>query len=236
VGAPRAVEDVFDVSSTTQQRFRGRKRRPASTCHVSTTSNFSAQFPRGSVTSVYPAGRRRPLQPILEQTQHRQYIHYITSRQSNLTKKGRIVAAARGRFERIRFARWRQCAPPPNACFLGLTTVQIPLGISIGSAVFAQLTAEGPYTLQSAAPSPLKIVPSHGGICTPSNNSFLGPPEPTTQTASLLVQRSLKLTIVTDRPTDRPHTPSITIGRIYVRPNNSSIPVIPTGSFFCTGV
>jgi len=35
---------------------------------------------------------------------------------------------------------------------------------SISSAVFAQLKAESPYTLQWHAPLPLKIAPSHGGI------------------------------------------------------------------------
>ena len=40
-------------------------------------------------------------------------------------------------------------------------------GIWIGSAVFAQMTAECPYTLQWDAPFPLKIVPSHGAIWTP---------------------------------------------------------------------
>jgi len=34
------------------------------------------------------------------------------------------------------------------------TGVHIPNDISIGSAIFAQLTAESPYTLQWAAPSP----------------------------------------------------------------------------------
>jgi len=41
--------------------------------------------------------------------------------------------------------------------FLGPTWVQIPNGISIGSAIFAQLTAECPYTLQQAAPYPSKL-------------------------------------------------------------------------------
>jgi len=36
--------------------------------------------------------------------------------------------------------------------------------ISTGSAIFAQLTAECPYTVQWAAPSPLKIGPSYEGI------------------------------------------------------------------------
>jgi len=41
----------------------------------------------------------------------------VASGQSNLTT-GRI-AAAHGVFSGI--ARWRQCAPPPNTCFLGPT-------------------------------------------------------------------------------------------------------------------
>ena len=41
-------------------------------------------------------------------------------------------------------------------------------GISISSAVFAQLMAESPYTLQWAAPSPSKLTFTWG-IWTPSN-------------------------------------------------------------------
>jgi len=44
-----------------------------------------------------------------------------------------------------------------NTSFVGPTWVLNPNGISIGSAVFAQLTAEYPYTLQRAALSSLKI-------------------------------------------------------------------------------
>jgi len=44
-------------------------------------------------------------------------------------------------------------------------------GISIGSAVFAQMTEECPYTLQWE-PFPLRIAPSHGGMWTPSNTWF----------------------------------------------------------------
>jgi len=73
------------------------------------------------------------------------------------------------------FARLRQSAPPPNACFLGPSVVQIPNGISIGSAVFAQITAESRYTLQQAAHFPFKIPPSLGGSGPPSNTWFLGP-------------------------------------------------------------
>ena len=51
---------------------------------------------------------------------------------------------------------------------------QHPNGISIGSAIFAQLTAERPYTLQSAA-FPLKIANSNGDLDLLSNTWFLGP-------------------------------------------------------------
>ena len=53
--------------------------------------------------------------------------------------------------------------PPSNTCFLGPIRAHNPNGISIGSAVFAQMTAECPYTLQWDAPSPLKIEHFHGG-------------------------------------------------------------------------
>jgi len=82
----------------------------------------------------------------------------IKSGQSNLTKSLGRIAAADGRFNRI-----RQMAPmctPSNTCFPEATRVHITNGISIGSAVFAQLTAEGPlYTLQWDAPSkfPLRV-------------------------------------------------------------------------------
>jgi len=53
---------------------------------------------------------------------------------------------------------------------------QNPNGISIGSAVFAQMTAECPYTLQWFAHFPVKIAPPHGErIWTPCNAWFLGP-------------------------------------------------------------
>jgi len=54
--------------------------------------------------------------------------------------------------------------PTFNIWYLGPTQVQNPNSISIGSAVFAQLTAERPYTLHWAAPSPLKIATSYGDV------------------------------------------------------------------------
>jgi len=69
------------------------------------------------------------------------------------------------------FNRWRQCAPTPNTCFLGPTRVPIRNRTSIGSAVS---TAECPYTLHWAVPSPSKL-PLSVGIWTPSITWFLGP-------------------------------------------------------------
>ena len=54
-------------------------------------------------------------------------------------------------------------------CFLRLTWVHNPNGILVSSAVFGQMTAECPYTLQWDAPSPFKIASSHGRIWIPSN-------------------------------------------------------------------
>jgi len=50
-----------------------------------------------------------------------------------------------------------------------------PNGASIGLGVFAQLTAEIPYTIEWAAPFPLKIAVVHGGSRPPSNKCFLEP-------------------------------------------------------------
>jgi len=93
-----------------------------------------------------------------------------------------------------------------------------PNGISICSAVFAQMTAECPYTLQWDAPLLPQNCPLPMGGSGPNliHGSF-GPPESSTQTASRSVKPFLSgLTSVTDRPTDNT-TRSVTIGRIYVR-------------------
>ena len=65
--------------------------------------------------------------------------------------------------------------------------VHNPNGKSIGSAVFAQLTAESAYNLQWA-PLSTKIASSQGGSGTHLTHDSLGPCEPTTQTAPRLVQ------------------------------------------------
>jgi len=73
------------------------------------------------------------------------------------------------------FARLRQCASPSNACYLAPTRVHTPNGISIGSAVFAQIMAECPYAVQWAANSHSKLPLRMGTLDPPSNTCFLGP-------------------------------------------------------------
>jgi len=72
------------------------------------------------------------------------------------------------------FARWRQCALWSNTLFPDPIRLSIPSCISISSAIFIQLTAEGPYTLQWAAihpPPRKKCSLVHGPL---SNTWFLG--------------------------------------------------------------
>jgi len=64
------------------------------------------------------------------------------------------------------------------------------------------------YTLQWAAPYPVKIFPSHVGCGPPSNIWFPGPLESSTQTASRSVQPFLQGSLLwqTDRHTDKPNS------------------------------
>ena len=64
---------------------------------------------------------------------------------------------------------------PSNTWFLGLLSPQPKQDLDQFSHFFAQTTAQCPYILQWDAPSPLKIVPFHGRMWTPSNTWFLGP-------------------------------------------------------------
>ena len=74
---------------------------------------------------------------------------------------------------------------PSNTRFLGPTQVHVPNGISIGSAVFAPLMAESPYTVQWAAPPfPLKIDPLRGRYRPYLVHGSFGPPDSTSQTTS----------------------------------------------------
>jgi len=58
--------------------------------------------------------------------------------------------------------------------FYGPSEPHNPNGISICSAIFAQMTAECGYSLQWDAPFHIKFAPSHGWSGPPSNTWFLG--------------------------------------------------------------
>jgi len=100
--------------------------------------------------------------------------------------------------------------PPCNTWCLGPMRAHNPNGTSIGSAVFAQMTAECPYTLQWFAcfrsKLPLHMLASGPHVIRGS----LGPPESWTQMATWSFQQFLRGSLVwqtdraTDRPTDRP--------------------------------
>jgi len=90
--------------------------------------------------------------------------------------------------------------PPSNTWFLGPTRLLNPNGMSIGSAISAQLTTECPYTLQWATLPPSKL-PLPMGILTQSNTWFLGPPKSSTQMASRSLHIFAGLNTVTDRHT-----------------------------------
>jgi len=95
-----------------------------------------------------------------------------------------------------RFSRIHQVAPmctPSNTWFLGPTRSKVQNSISIGSAVFAQLTAESAYTLQHwAAYFPSKLPHCMGNLDSHQKHGSLGPPESTHQMVSRLVQPFLQ--------------------------------------------
>jgi len=85
--------------------------------------------------------------------------------------------------------------------------VHNPNGTSIGSVVFAQMTAECLYTLQWFARLPLKIAPFHVGIWTSCNTWFIGPTRVRNANGNLIVSAVFAgLTSVTARQTDRQTT------------------------------
>ena len=160
----------------------------------------------------------------------------LTSGQTTLTE-GHIAATTNGS---VVFARWCQCALrkspytesqtmvamatslstsafPSNTWFLGPIQAHKPNGISISSAVFAQLTAECPYTLVWDALFPQNC-PFPWGIWTPSNTWFPAPTQVLNPNGIVIGSAVfVGLTSVTDRQTEDHATRSVTTGRIYVR-------------------
>jgi len=110
----------------------------------------------------------------------------ITSGQSNLTK----AASPPHMDGSLVFAKSRQCAvcTLPNTCFFGPTRFHNPNGISIGSAIFAQLTAGGQYISQWVAVPPSKLPTRIRRSGPHLTHGSLGPCESTSQTKSQSVQ------------------------------------------------
>jgi len=97
---------------------------------------------------------------------------------------------------------------------------------------FAQLTTESPYTLQWAGtPPPLKITPLYGGSEPSSNTGFFWPTRVNIPNGITIGSAAFaRLTVVTDRPTDRPRY-SVCSSRPHlasaaIRPNNNSLIII----------
>jgi len=144
---------------------------------------------------------------------------------ANLTTKCRCTLQQAAPFP-FKIAPFHGSEPPFSTWFHGPTQILIPNNISIGSAVFAQLTAECPYTLQWAALALLKIVPSlvwcgphliHGSFAHPS-------PQPKWHLDRL---SHFCRADYCDRMTDQATRPVTVLGHIYVRssviwPNNAS--------------
>jgi len=103
---------------------------------------------------------------------------------------------------------WHKAASPPqfalprghigttwqiqlNLCFLRLTRVHNPNGKLIGSAIFAELTAECRRAWLGTS-FPIIIAPRHGVAGSHLIHASLGPPESLTQMASQLVQPFLQ--------------------------------------------
>ena len=106
-----------------------------------------------------------------------------------------------------------RAGPPANTWFVESTRAHNPKGISIGSAVYAQLTEKHPYTSQRADISPIKIAASHGKIWLQLIHDSNSPPEHKKQH----LDRFSRFCIAhnCDRQTD--HTArSVTIGHIYI--------------------
>jgi len=98
----------------------------------------------------------------------------------------------------------RASVPPCDTWFHRPTPLSIPNGISIGSAVFTQLTAESLH-LTMGSPFPPSKLPLHTGGCGPNLiHGSLGSIESKTQTASRSTQPILhgSQSWHTDGPTD----------------------------------
>jgi len=102
--------------------------------------------------------------------------------------------------------------PPSNTWFFGPIWAHSPNGISIDSAVFAQMSAECPYTMGCPIP-PSKLPLPMGDLDPHLIRGSQGPTKSSTQTASRSVQPFLQDSLVCH--TDRPHY-SVSSNRLHL--------------------
>jgi len=102
--------------------------------------------------------------------------------------------------------------PPSNTWFFGPIWAHSPNGISIDSAVFAQMSAECPYTMGRPIP-PSKLPLPMGDLDPHLIRGSQGPTKSSTQTASRSVQPFLQDSLVCH--TDRPHY-SVSSNRLHL--------------------
>jgi len=132
----------------------------------------------------------------------------------------------------IVFTRWRQCASPCrhinatwrirlNLCFLQPTWVHNPNGKLISSAVFAQLTAESPYTYNGLF-FPPKLPSQWGYLDSHLIHDSLGPPQSSTKTVPRLVQPSLHI---------QPHSIPILYNGMSLLPSKLPLPMRQSGPY-----
>jgi len=110
--------------------------------------------------------------------------------------------------------------PPYNTWCFGPLGAHNPNGTSTGSAVFAQMTTQRPYTLQWFACSPIKIAPSHVGILNSCNTWFIWPTRVRIANGNLIVSAVFaRLTSVTDRTERQTYRQTTLVGAM--RCNNA---------------
>ena len=104
---------------------------------------------------------------------------------------------------------------PSHTWFLGPTQLIIPNGILSGSAIYAQLMADSPYTLRWDSLPP-EIAHSYGDLDSRLIHCSMGLPESTTQTSSRLVQPFLH--------SSRRNVPILYSGPLIPPPQNCPFP------------
>jgi len=104
----------------------------------------------------------------------------------------------------IMFARWRQCAPPTNTCFLGPTPSPYPKRHLERFSRFCTTHGRESLYFTMGCPFPLKIAPTHGGSGPHLIHTFWGHPSRCTNGLAVFVELMMMIDPRRDWQTDRP--------------------------------